>query len=159
MEIPGKFLPLVQSAFYDFDILGGDLPLFAGLIHAESNWNPYAIRYEPAYYTRYVQPLDGLTATEEHSLAMSWGLCQIMGQTARRMGFMGKYLAELCDPLTNLEYAARLLKENYNETHSWTAALAMYNGGPTGNRQPPYRNQYYVDRVEQHADLYRWSET
>jgi soluble lytic murein transglycosylase-like protein len=140
---------------YDFDVFDGDLALFAGLIHTESHWNPHAVRYEPGYYVRYVEPKPGMSATEAHCRAMSWGLCQVMGDTARRLGFTGRYLAELCDPLTNIELAAELLKRNYGQTNSWDAALAMYNGGPVGNREKPYRNQYYVDRVRQHADLYR----
>jgi hypothetical protein len=55
-----------------------------------------AIRYEPAFRTRYVAPL-GLPPTEEVARSISWGLMQVMGQVAREHGFAGKFLSALCD--------------------------------------------------------------
>lgn len=116
--------------------------LLSALIIGESSGNIFARRYEPAFYNRYVAglgrtdllgfvPEDVGLRQEQQDRATSWGLCQIMGNTAREMGFQGKHLGrELCLPSTNIEYGARLLhkflvekKQNVND------ALLRYNGG------------------------------
>lgn len=154
MRIPGKYLPTVLTVMGAHDILGGDVALFAGWVHTESAWNPWAIRYEPAFYRRYVEPLPNLNLTEGKARATSWGLLQIMGQVAREFEFTPKYLSQLCDPATNLDLAARILKSRHNLTGSWDGALAAYNGGLGGNRHQPYRNQSYVDKVHANAELF-----
>jgi soluble lytic murein transglycosylase-like protein len=78
----------------------------------------------------------------------SWGLYQVMGAVARERGFRGVYLPELCDALTNIEYAARHVRVLLD----WAdgdiiRALCAYNGGRAGNAAPPFRNQAYADRV------------
>src|SRR5271154_3197519 len=83
--------------------------LVCALIEQESAWNPHAIRYEPAFFAKYVAPLftnnkvDPPTNTEAHSRAISWGLMQVMGQSARETGFSGQFLSELCDPVIGIE--------------------------------------------------------
>src|SRR5262245_1759677 len=90
-----------------------DEALFCALCDHESvGWKPWAIRYEPAFFSRYVAPLytnNKISATEAFARSFSYGLGQIMGQTARELGFDGEYLTELCDPEVGLEYAARKL--------------------------------------------------
>jgi len=155
MLIPDKYMPIVQSNMYDHDVLSGDLALFAGWVHTESRWRPYAMRYEPAFRRTYVDPIPDLSETERVGRSTSWGLLQIMGQTAREAGFTGEYLSSLCDPAINLDLAASILKKRVWVDGSWDGALARYNGGFRGNRQPPYRNAYYVMAVHQHAEMYR----
>jgi soluble lytic murein transglycosylase-like protein len=75
--------------------------LVCAIVEQESAWDPHAIRYEPAFRTRYVAPL-GLPPTEEVARSISWGLMQVMGQVAREHGFTAKSLAALCDPATGL---------------------------------------------------------
>src|SRR5579862_3189197 len=65
-------------------------------------WNPWSIRYEPAFYDRYMARMTNISATEAHARATSWGLMQLMGETAREEGYTG-YLPQLCDPETGLE--------------------------------------------------------
>lgn len=62
--------------------------------------------------------------------AFSYGLMQIMGQTAREQSFDGDYLAELFEPLNAVTQGCRKLKHCL-ELHSQdvTAALLSYNGG------------------------------
>ena len=78
-----------------------DPALVCAIVEQESAWDPHAIRYEPAFRTRYVAPL-GLPPTEEVARSISWGLMQVMGQVAREHGFTAQSLAALCDPATGL---------------------------------------------------------
>jgi len=67
-----------------------DPALVCAVIEQESAWNPWAVRYEPGFLSRYVAPLytaGKLSATETYTRSMSWGLMQVMGQVAREFGF------------------------------------------------------------------------
>src|SRR5580692_1872028 len=106
-----------------------DPTLVCAIIEQESGWEPYAMRYEPSFRSRYVAPL-GLPPTEEITRSISWGLMQVMGQVAREHGFTAKSLAALCDPATGLAigcavFAAKLRTSTNNAEH----ALALWNGG------------------------------
>jgi soluble lytic murein transglycosylase-like protein len=132
-----------------------------GWIEQESSWNPYATREEPGFFRTYIIPNVGKRARERFQLAMSYGLLQIMGRTARlELGFKGKYLTELCDPALNLHLAAKYLrKQMAGGDGSWGQGLAAYNGGlgkirGVDNRTAPYRNQSYVDEVVHRARRY-----
>ena len=48
-----------------------DYSLVAAVIEQESNWYPWAIRYEPGFYLKYVVPL-ALSPTESHARSFSW---------------------------------------------------------------------------------------
>ena len=85
-----------------------DPALVCAVIEQESAWDANAIRYEPAFRTRYVAPL-GLPATEEVARSISWGLMQVMGQVAREHGFTGKFLSSLCDPAAGLDAGCAVL--------------------------------------------------
>jgi Transglycosylase SLT domain len=76
--------------------------LVCAIVEQESAWDAHAIRYEPAFRTRYVAPL-ALPPTEEIARSMSWGLMQVMGQVAREHGFAGKFLSALCEPAAGLD--------------------------------------------------------
>jgi len=122
-----------------------DPALICAIVEQESAWDPHAIRYEPAFRTRYVAPL-GLPPTEEVARSISWGLMQVMGQVAREHGFTAKSLAALCDPATGLAigcavFAAKLRAStndaasavNNSDAASVAAnverALELWNGG------------------------------
>ena len=106
-----------------------DSALVCAIVEQESSWDPYAIRYEPAFRTRYVSPL-GLPATEEVARSISWGLMQVMGQVARENGFAGKSLAELCDPATGLEIGCRIFASKLSTAAGDVPrALKRWNGG------------------------------
>jgi hypothetical protein len=104
-----------------------DPALVCAVVEQESSWDSHAIRYEPAFRTRYVAPL-GLPPTEEIARSISWGLMQVMGQVAREHGFTGKFLSALCEPAAGLDIgcvvlasklavAARELAENSLAAH------------------------------------------
>jgi hypothetical protein len=111
--------------------------IFCGLVERESAWNPWEIRYEPKFYEEYVQKQVDAgkihDETEARARAFSWGLCQVMGEDAREMGYAGN-LAQLCDPETGLEYGARLLIHEITRSGAnISAALERYNGGGNPN--------------------------
>ena len=113
--------------------------LICAIVEQESACDPHAIRYEPAFRTRYVAPL-GLPPTEEVARSISWGLMQVMGQVARGHNFTAKALAALCDPATGLAigcavFAAKLRASANDGDASGVAAnvvhraLELWNGG------------------------------
>lgn len=113
-----------------------DDALFCALVEHESSWDTWAMRYEPAFYLKYLSNFPGMSMTEKTARATSYGLCQVMGQVARELGFQEKWLTELCDPVTGLEYGARKIKQCLAATaNNPTAALLRYNGG--GDDQYP----------------------
>ncbi len=126
----------------------------------ESAWDPYATREEPSFFMRYIDPklvtMPRRRRREKWGLATSFGLLQVMGVTAREIGFTGRYLAQLTDPSLGLYFGVQyLLKQRNGGDGSWTQALAAYNGGLGGrpdNRTAPYRNQSYVDEIVERAE-------
>ncbi|HEV2341673.1 MAG TPA: lytic transglycosylase domain-containing protein [Candidatus Acidoferrales bacterium] len=95
----------------------------------ESSWNPWAIRYEPVFRQRYIAPL-GLPPTEEIARSTSWGLMQVMGETAREAGFTGKFLSALAEPVTGLDFGCIFLAEKFRLAQGDASrALEMWNGG------------------------------
>lgn len=116
---------------------GLDAALVCAVCEQESSWNPWAIRYEPEFYLRYLLPLavSGKIddATEARARAFSWGLMQVMGETAREHGYAG-HLAALCDPETGLEIGCRVLAAKMTETQGdMERALLAWNGGADPN--------------------------
>lgn len=113
---------------------GLDLALVCAVIEHESSWNPWAVRFEPEFEARYIKPaLPLLPTTRELTEAMSFGLMQIMGETAIEFGFTGRFLTELCDPDQGIEYGCKKLQRCFS-THKVTdIALLDYNGGGDPN--------------------------
>ena len=115
-----------------------DPELVAAIVMTESSGNKYAIRYEPAFLVRYVEPtMDdsrfascGHRITEKISRATSWGLMQVMGLVARENGFKGKFLSQLCNPKIGLDmgcfHFAKLLRRHDGDN---IRGLLAYNGG------------------------------
>lgn len=112
---------------------GLDPCLVAAVADHESSWNPWAMRYEPLFFARYIQPLVNAgtvrTMTEAMGRSTSYGLMQIMGQVAREFGFAGKFLTELCDPDVGMEYGCKKLKHCMEAMGNVREALLAYNGG------------------------------
>jgi soluble lytic murein transglycosylase-like protein len=101
--------------------------------HESAGWNPWAMRYEPKFFQKYVASLyaaSKISATEAYARSFSYGLGQVMGQTAREFGFEGKFLTELCDPPVGIEFACRKLAKAMALAHGdVNAGLLRYNGG------------------------------
>lgn len=121
-------------------------------VMVESTGRPMAFRYEPAKQ-------DG-----------SFGLLQVMGNTARNLGLpQGTAEASLCDPYVGLDYGMKALKDivrwrkaedlwaqgafksvNVPFPPKLREVLAVFNGGGVGNPREDgtLRNESYVQRVE-----------
>jgi soluble lytic murein transglycosylase-like protein len=126
-----------------------DAALVCAICEQESSWNPWAIRYEPAFFTRYVEPQVSaaqITLTEAQARAFSWGLMQVMGQVAREHNFgaaptantassmYAASLSQLCDPTTGLEIGCRVFAAKLASAHGdVTRALQLWNGGGNPN--------------------------
>lgn len=135
--------------------------LVRAIVQVESAGCPWAVRYEPAFFRTYVESQNhpvyrGCSRdTEERLRATSFGLMQIMGQTARERGFEGPFLTELCDPALGLEYGCRhLVRQIQRYQGDLMMAVAAYNAG-SARRDPDgsFRNQGYVDKVKKAGEL------
>lgn len=125
--------------------LGIDPALACALVEQESAWNPWAIRYEPAFYQKY-ESSKPLTPTEKTARSISWGLFQTMGDTVRSVGYKGD-LAALCDPSTGIQWGLAVFQKKLElagqDVHK---GLLFWNGGSDPNypsevlaRVPKYR--------------------
>ncbi len=118
------------------------------IVMRESTANVHALRYEKDFDRRYnlkkgdYVPPHCTRDTEEVCRAISWGPMQVMGETARSVGFRGWFPA-LCDPEVGVawgcEYLARL-RDRFLAKGGWAAVLRAYNGGPGNwdNLENPY---------------------
>lgn len=81
--------------------------------------------------------------SEKNARATSWGLMQVMGQTAREHDFEDDYLTELCiHPRKGIEWGCRYFAWCLERKNGNTGeALLKYNGG--GN---PNYDEEVIDR-------------
>src|SRR6202162_4182567 len=130
MPLDSKLLPLAQKAA---EAEGLDPALVCAVVEQESGWNPWAMRYEPAFFAKYVAPLytnNKVGATEAYARGISWGLMQVMGQTAREKGASSLYLSTLCDPAVGLAVGCRVLRQKLEAAGGDAGrALLAWNGG------------------------------
>jgi len=127
---PSSLIALVRGQAH---AAGLDPALVCAVCEQESAWNPWAIRYEPDFYLRYLLPLVIAgkleDPTEARARAFSWGLMQVMGETAREHGY-GGHLAALCDPPTGIEIGCRVLAAKFSGARGdIRRALLAWNGG------------------------------
>jgi len=144
--------------------------LLQAIVQTESAGNTWAMRFEPGYRwlwdVRNGNPYKGDPArlpapsfvsgeTELMGQRTSWGLAQLMGATAREMGFRGRYLSKLCDPEFGLEFACRYLRRLHERFGpEWESVAAAYNAGSPRKREDGHWvNQSYVERVRHYGGL------
>lgn len=129
------------------------------VIIQESGCNTFANRYEPFFYDHYLanknrDQLSGWVPkigelpnlpTEKRNRAMSWGLMQVMGDTARWCAKVNyPYLTTLCDPEKGVDVGCRVLSYYLGKAKgNYRTALAMYNSGVT----PTITGWDYADEV------------
>ncbi len=138
MPIDAKLVQLAERAA---SAEGLDAALVCAVVEQESNWNTWAIRYEPLFFAKYVAPLytnNKVGATEAYARGISWGLMQVMGQVAREVGVNAPFLSMLCDPAAGLAAGCKVLRRKLDscagDTHR---GLLAWNGG--GN--PDYADE------------------
>lgn len=131
--------------------------LVQAIVVKESNGDPWASRFEPAYFTnsvvlmaakRWSQKHNGIPTekTEIAHRSMSYGLVQLMGQVARENGFASRFLTALYDPATNLEWGCRILAARAKRAHSPEHLMFMWNAGPGAGL--PHAENVYVAAVK-----------
>ena len=110
-----------------------DPALVCAVVEQESGWNTWALRYEPAFFAKYVASLytnNKVSASEAYARGFSWGLMQLMGQVARETGFDAPFLSSLCDPEMGLAAGCRVLRRKFDaQGGDITKALLAWNGG------------------------------
>ena len=127
-----------------------DPALVCAVVEQESGWNPWAIRYEPAFFAKYVANLytnNKISASEAYARGFSWGLMQVMGQVARETGFDATFLSALCDPEQGLATGCKVLRKKFDAmAGDMTRALLAWNGGanPAYAAQVLARKAHYL---------------
>jgi hypothetical protein len=113
---------------------GVPIPLITQLIESESAWSVYAARFEPNFERFFAPGPDVMKTTwqtERELQKISWGLCQIMGWTARTEGWL-QPIPAILDPRENINFACRYLvklRNHYPQQPSWRWAVTAYNHG------------------------------
>jgi soluble lytic murein transglycosylase-like protein len=78
-----KLMTLTRRAA---DTEGLDPAVVCAVVEQQSNWNTWAMRYEPQFFAKYVAPLytnNKVGATEAYARGFSWGLMQVMWDKRR----------------------------------------------------------------------------
>jgi soluble lytic murein transglycosylase-like protein len=147
MVIDPKLMAMAKRAAEE---QGLDPSVVCGVVEQESAWNTWAMRYEPLFFAKYVAPLytnNKVGATEAYARGFSWGLMQVMGQTARETGVNSLHLSTLCDPAVGLATGCKILRKKLDaaggDLHK---ALQAWNGGA---------NPDYADEVMARVERYR----
>jgi soluble lytic murein transglycosylase-like protein len=133
-SVPSQLLTLARKSAAAQSL---DPALVCAVIEQESGWNPWAIRYEPAFFTKYVASLytnNKVSASEAYARGFSWGLMQVMGQVAREFGFDAPFLSALCDPEQGLAVGCKVLRKKLDAmAGDTTRGLLAWNGGGNQN--------------------------
>lgn len=138
-----KTSKLEQLIRYWADAHNVSFDLVAAIVWQESQGDALAHRYENDFYQRYIESKSRAEllghvpatiptlATEKRDRAYSWGLMQVMGQTARETGFADNNLTALLDPSINLDVGCRFLAKLQKKHKTINNVLTAYNGSPT----------------------------
>lgn len=126
--------------------------LIAAVIYEESRGDQWACRYEPGFFTKYLEgkrnsqipgywPKDTppTISTEMRLRSCSFGLMQIMGQVAREYNFEDRYLTSLFDPVVNISLGAKILAHKMKTGGTFEKGLLRWNGGS---------DKEYPDRIK-----------
>lgn len=114
--------------------------LIAAVIFQESGGDAFAFRFEPGFYEKHFKNRSrkqlighvsqrATLATELIMRSCSYGLMQILGETARENGLDGDFLTELFDPQTNIDFGCKLLFKFSQKSQTAEEMLLKYNGG------------------------------
>lgn len=129
--------------------------LVSAVVLTESSGRPYAYRFEPDFWRRYLQGKPEWADRLPARVSASYGLMQIMYPVAYELGF-GDDPEMLFVPRVNLFWGCRYL----SDLIAWAGgdvdkALASYNGGKgAGLRAPDYpeAQRIYIRKVRGHLE-------
>src|SRR5258708_22168222 len=147
MSAPAQLVTLARRAAAAQSL---DPALVCAVVEQESGWNPWAMRYEPAFFAKYVANLytnNKISASEAYARGFSWGLMQVMGQVARETGFDAAFLSALCDPEQGLVAGCKVLRRKFDAMAGDMArSLLASNGGanPCSAAQVFARRAHYL---------------
>jgi soluble lytic murein transglycosylase-like protein len=126
--------------------------LIAAIIQQESAGCTFRVRAEPtfAYLEAPERWSKRLGITKESEICcqkMSWGLMQLMGATARSIGYED-HLTEMIYPEIGMYWGALYLSQKLKKYQSIKAAVSAYNAGSLRvTAEGRVANQAYVDSV------------
>lgn len=130
----------IRKAGKEFNV---DVILIASVCWQESGFDPFAVRFEPSFFRKYVDTMlrekiikqnpyvkTGIPteATERQLLAMSFGPMQIMGQTARERDCKEQFLTSLCSE-RGVYWGTKNLRHLFNLYHLSAEVISAYNAG------------------------------
>ena len=124
------------------------------MILVESGGVTLRCRYEPGW-NYFEQPefwankLGQSVETEIAQQKFSYGLMQIMGGTARHLGF-GGFLPELCTVAVGVHYGCMYFARQLRKYGNYLDAISAYNAGSAQKIGERYANAVYVERVLKH---------
>jgi len=130
---------------------GIDQRFMFALIETESNWNQWAVKYEPGYRWYMEEPDTGRfknsPETNKEMQSFSYGLCQVMGNHFYEQGFTG-FCTQLVDPKLNTVIAIKILERHIKKGVKLPMELyAAYNAGSVRvSSSGDFVNQANVDR-------------
>lgn len=140
---------------YEADNYGVNAKILFAIAEVESSgFNPKAVRYEKNWHYYHKDQefakVQRITLETERTLQkMSFGFMQVMGGTARWLGFSGA-LFDLLIPSINAKYATMFFERLQKKYRDVNDQIAAYNSGSVGrNQDGHYKNQSYVDKVLQ----------
>lgn len=145
---------IIAQAVAMSEHFGLDHNLVLAIISVESNFDRYAIRYEPTWsYFYKPESFSRLVGISEQTEAMlqasSIGLMQVMGTVARELEFK-ENLLKLTQVEIGLYYGCKKLKSLADKYPSLDDVISAYNAGSPriDSHTQLYRNQHYVNKVK-----------
>lgn len=132
--------------------------LVAAVAWKESDCNTDAFRFEQGFWNKYLKTLAQFKGTNPRRFSSSYGLMQVMYQTAVEHGYTQEPEA-MFDPEIGVRWGCTVLAARFKWLQGLgindagvveRAALASYNGGRGGNnplKDNPLRNGRYADDV------------
>lgn len=133
-----------------------DPNMICALIWQESGGDPFAVRFEEKTKlsfkaSEYAKQQKITLITETTLQNCSWGIMQIMGFTARELGYDGP-LIKLCEPLIGLYFGCNVILSKMKRYKMMDDVIAAYNAGSALRRDGKYINESYVESVK-----FRWA--
>jgi soluble lytic murein transglycosylase-like protein len=140
-DIKQKISKIVASSYKEAFNNTTVLVLLA-MVKTESSFDTMAFRFEPNFYKMYA-------SNKPLGESASYGLLQVMGCTARELGFKGD-LTQLFTPEIGLQYGVAYFMSRLKKYGKLMDAIAAYNAGSVRlDSLGKYKNQVYVDKVMQ----------